>query len=345
MDLTFSAYKLVCTHPFGISRSTHEWYEVIYVYLEQDGIMGCGEAAPSERYHESAGQIKAVLASGIHLPEIKNDPSHYQNEIQRQSGGLKALEAALDMALWDWWGKQQKLPVRQVFGSDPEQTPVTSFTIALGDFDLIPQKIEEATPYQILKVKLGTERDREIIREIRKYTDKTIRVDANEGWTVDRALEMIPWLADQGVELVEQPLPAARLEETARVRDRAPIPIIADENCLTGADIPQIADSFHGINIKLMKCGGLTEARSMIAQARARDLKIMVGCMIESSVGITAMAALSPQIDFADLDGNVLINNDPYSGVRIDQGRLILPEGNGLGVSLRSQYITGYGLQ
>ncbi|NOZ74733.1 MAG: dipeptide epimerase [FCB group bacterium] len=345
MDITFTPYKLVCTHPFGISRSTHEWYEIIYLYVEQDGIIGRGEAAPSERYQESADQIKAVLESGIRFPDISADPSHYQNKITEISHGLKALEAALDMALWDWWGKRQQVPVYKLFGSDEDHTPVTSFTIALGNFDLIPKKIEEAAPYKILKVKLGTDKDREIIREIRKFTNKTIRVDANEGWTLDTALIMVHWLADQGVELIEQPFPARNLSDTARLRDQAPIPIIADENCLTGADIPRIADSFHGINIKLMKCGGLTEARSMISMARKRDLKIMVGCMIESSVGISAMAALSPQIDFADLDGNVLINNDPYAGVTIEDGRLELPPGNGLGVTLRSGVAQESGLR
>ncbi len=345
MDLTFTSYRLVCTHPFGISRSTHDWYEVIYVYLTQDGITGRGEAAPSERYHESSSQIRTILERGIELPIISADPSNYQMAIREQSQGVKSLEAALDMALWDWWGQKHGQSVYQLMGSDPKNAPLTSYTIALGDFELIPQKIEEAEPYAILKVKLGTDQDKVIIREIRKYTDKTIRVDANEGWSLDQAQAMIPWLADHGVELVEQPLPAANLEDTARVKEQSPIPIIADENCLTSEDIPRIASAFHGINIKLMKCGGITEARKMISLARNLDLSVMVGCMIESSVGISAMASVSPLIDFADLDGNVLIDNDPYSGVTLQSGRLVLPEGPGLGVDLRSGFEATGGLQ
>ncbi|RMF07795.1 MAG: dipeptide epimerase [Candidatus Neomarinimicrobiota bacterium] len=334
MEIQYTRYRLTCTHPFGISRSTHDWYDVLYVYVHQDGITGRGEAAPSERYGEFPDQIEARLRSGIELPRIDGPPEDYQAELELLSGGIHSLKAALDTALWDWWAQKQGRPLYELFHSRPDQAPCSSFTIAIGDFDLLAQKVAEAEPYRILKVKLGTNRDKEIITEIRKHTDKTLRVDANEGWDLDRAREMVPWLADRGVELIEQPLPTNRLEDTARLKALSPIPLIADENCLTGADIPSLADSFHGINIKLMKCGGLTEARTMIATARELGLLVMVGCMIESSVGISAMASLAPQIDFADLDGHVLIDNDPYEGMKLVEGKITLSNRPGLGVRL-----------
>jgi len=316
----------------------------VFIYLSKDGITGRGEAAPSERYGESVAQIEAVLRKGVTLPEIQSDPTSFQQAIRAASHGIHALEAALDMAVWDWWAQKQNKPLFQMFGVNPEKTLPTSFTIALGDFNILKQKIEEAEPYKILKIKLGTDKDREIVKEIRKYTDKTIRVDANEGWTTGQALEIIPWLADQGVELIEQPLPADQLAETKKVSAASPIPVIADENCITGNDIPIIADSFNGINIKLMKCGGLTEAYQMIKLAQHFGLKIMVGCMVESSVAITAMSNLISYIDFADLDGNLLVTNDPYQGVRLEDGKLALSHEPGLGLQLRDKFVGKDGL-
>ena len=307
-------------------------------YSVKDGeIIGRGEAAPSFRYNESTEGILSVLKQNISLPEGDSDRGTLWNHIYPQLQGIKSLEAAFSIALWDWWGQKQKKPVSEILGLDTSSMPLTSFTIAIGELDEIGEKIKEAEPYSILKVKLGTpDMDRAIIQEIRQHTDKVIRVDANEGWQTDTALELCKWLADRNIEFIEQPFPAGQLDQTALLRSNSPLGIYADENSLNSADIPGIDGVFDGINIKLMKCGSLHEGLKMVKMARERDMQIMLGCMIESSVGITAAAHLSPLVDYADLDGNILISNDPYSGVTIEDGRLVLPQDNGLGISLNS---------
>ena len=337
MDLTFKQYKINCTHPFGISRSTHDYYDITFAYLEQDGIIGRGEAAPSKRYGEYPIHVVNQLK------KIKNIP-HFNTAIEgdawfmSQANGIKSLEAAFSMAWLDWWTQKHDQPLYDYFGADPTHQLATSFTIAIGDLNLIPDKIDEASPYSIIKVKLGVSEseDKDIIRRIRKETDKVIRVDANEGWDLETGGRMCRWLADQNVEFVEQPFKADRLGDTAILKQKSPLPIIADENSMNSGDIEHIAHAFHGINIKLMKCGSLLDAEKMIQLARKYDLKIMLGCMVESSVGITAASHLSPLVDYADLDGNLLINNDPYSGVKIQKGKIILPESPGLGITLNS---------
>jgi L-alanine-DL-glutamate epimerase-like enolase superfamily enzyme len=345
MDLSYTTYDIHCTHPFGISRSVHDYYTVVFIYIEHEGILGRGEAAPSARYGENSERILTCLQQGIQLPPTMNSPQEMEAQIFPHLQGIKSLEAAFSMALLDWWTQKQGQPLYQYFDADPVKTPVTSFTIALGDPALLEQKIEEAAPYKILKVKLGTDHDQEIINSIRALTDKPIRVDANEGWDFPTAEEMCRWLADQNVEFVEQPFPAAKLNQTAALKTVSPLPIFADENSLTATDIPHIAHAFHGINIKLMKCGSLFEARKMIRLARENDLQIMLGCMLESSVGITAAAHLSPLVDHADLDGNLLITNDPYEGAKISEGWLRLPESPGLGVTLKEQDSAEKGLK
>ena len=241
------------------------------------------------------------------------------------------------MALWDWWGQKCEKPVSDLLNIKMDKMPITSFTIAIGELDEIGQKIDEADPYHILKVKLGTPKmDKEIMTEIRRHTDKVIRIDANEGWEPETALGFTKWLADQNVEFVEQPFPADQLDHSAALKDKSPLDIYADENSLDSADIPRISTAFDGINIKLMKCGSLEEGKRMINLARFYDLKIMLGCMVESSVGITAAAHLAGEVDKVDLDGNLLINNDPYLGVKVIDGKLILPNSNGLGINLNS---------
>lgn len=337
MKLSYTPYRIHCTHPFGISRSTHDFYDIVYLYLEGEGLIGRGEAAPSARYNESAGDILTCLETGIDLPESIENLSGLDSLLE-QTGGIKSLGAGLSMALLDWWCQKKELSLVEYFSGNLEQMPCTSYTISIGDFDLIPEKVAEAAPYRILKIKLGLgkEQDQTIIELIRRETDKLIRVDANEGWELETGIEMCKWLADRNVEFVEQPFKADNLRTTAKLKQESPLPLIADENSLTAADIPIIAHAFDGINIKLMKCGSLPEAKRMIDLAREYGLKIMLGCMVESSVGITAAAHLAPFVDYADLDGNLLIDNDPYAGVRVEAGKLVLPVGNGLGVTLDS---------
>lgn len=337
MELSWATYRIECIHPFGLSRGSADYYDIVFVYLSQNGIIGRGEAAPSKRYGETSAKIVSVLEKGIEVPDTDDILESWEIGLTAQADGIKSLEAALSMAAIDWWCQKEETPVYQYFKANSNNTPLTSFTIAIGGLDTIPQKVKEADPYSIIKVKLGTDEDREIINAIRGCTDKPIRVDANEGWSLEQAVTMCAWLSGQNVEFVEQPLPANDLDEMSVLREESSLPIFADENSLSSEDIPEISYAFDGINIKLMKCGSLFEAKRMIDSAREHDLKIMLGCMVESSVGITAAANLSPLADFADLDGNLLITNDPYRGVTVENGQLVLPSGKGLGVSLDSK--------
>ena len=338
MEISFTTYRINLHYTFGISRTKNDWYDIVLVYIQDGEIIGRGEAAPSFRYNESTERILSVLKQNISLPEGGSDRGKLWNHIYPQLQGIKSLEAAFSMALWDWWGQKQKKPVSELLGLDTSSMPLTSFTIAIGELDEIGEKIKEAEPYSILKVKLGTpDMDRAIIQEIRQHTDKVIRVDANEGWQTDTALELCKWLADRNIEFIEQPFPAGQLDQTALLRSKSPLDIYADENSLDSADIPQIHEAFDGVNIKLMKCGSIEEGQRMIHLAKFHDMKIMLGCMVETSVGITAASHLAGEVDAADLDGNLLINNDPYSGVKVVNGRLVLPNEHGIGLALDSQ--------
>jgi L-alanine-DL-glutamate epimerase-like enolase superfamily enzyme len=254
-------------------------------------------------------------------------------EIFKRVPGEWAGKAAIDIALMDWVGKKLGIPLYSYFGLDPADTPLTTFSIGIDTPEITKQKTREADDFPILKIKVGLATDEATIEAVRGVTKKPLRVDANEGWkNKEEAVRKINWLESQGVEFVEQPMPAAMLEETRWVRGKVHIPIIADEACLHPADIPKLAASYDGVNIKLMKCGGVHEALRMIEMAKSLGLKTMLGCMIESSIGVTAAAHLSPLVDYADLDGNLLISNDPYRGVQVEKGKLILPTRPGLGL-------------
>ena len=320
-------------HTFRIARGASDSRRNVLVEIEEDGYRGLGEAAPIRRYHEdpeSAAAALDVMASGL------IDTRAFAQAAGRAAvEGQRSAEAAVDMALHDLAGRRLGAPLYEVLGLDPRATPETSFTIGLAEPEVVVQKVREATAYPILKVKMGSDDDREVLTAVRDSTMSRIRVDANEGWTPQGALERLEWLARLGVELVEQPLPADRIDETRELRRRSPLPFYADESVHRAADIPRLAGAFDGINIKLMKCGGLAEALRMIAVARALGMKVMLGCMIESSLGITAAAHLSPLVDTADLDGNLLIDNDPFVGATVEAGRIVLPDGPGLGVRER----------
>ena len=343
MNLDYTTYRIICSHPFGISRSTHTYYDIVYIYISDGEYIGRGEAAPSVRYDESTNQIITHLKS---IDNIDNNLNLEEGAFwcKKNSNGISSLEAALSTAWLDLWTKKNNRRISTYFNSGKNML-YTSFTIAIGDLDLIPKKIEEAKSYNILKIKLGIneQHDKNIIKLIRNETDKIIRVDANEGWDLDTGKKMCKWLADHNVEFVEQPFKAQNLGDTAKLRDVSPLPLIADENSIKSSNIPDIAHAFDGINIKLMKCGSLFEAKKMIDLARKYDMKIMLGCMVESSIGITAMSNLSPQVDFADLDGNLLIDNDPYIGVKVVDGKLKLPSGDGLGLTLNQKYRKDFG--
>ena len=235
----------------------------------------------------------------------------------------------------DLVGKRLNQPLWRLWGLDPARAPRSSFTIGLDTPEKIREKVREASSYPILKIKLGTDRDEAILRTVRDATDKPLRVDANAGWTRDRALAMLPVLKEYGVEFVEQPLPPDDLEGMAAVRRRGILPVVVDESCIVASDIPRLAGAVDGVNIKLAKCGSLREALRMIATARAHGMLVMVGCMIETSLGITAAAHFTPLVDAADLDGAALTVNDPFTGATIDGGQIRLPTGPGLGVRRR----------
>ncbi|MDP6577616.1 MAG: dipeptide epimerase [Candidatus Marinimicrobia bacterium] len=336
MKLHYSTYRLELKHRFTIARGYEDVVDVVLVYFTKDGVTGVGEAAPNGRYNEDALTIVKHLNS-ISFNEVSSKDSldYWLDAALQKANGIRSLETAFDLALHDLYGKLNSTATTDHFDSDPRKACMTSFTIGIDDREKIKEKVLEAKEYPLLKVKLGSDHDKEIINALRDVTDKLIRVDANEGWDLEEGKRMCDWLAERNVEFVEQPLPADNLDDSAKLREHSPLELVADENCIDSEDIPSISDAFDGINIKLMKCGGLREAFKMIQMARERQMKIMLGCMIETSVAITAASILSPLVDYADLDGNILTSNDPFDGVKVKDGMLVLPEGPGLGVKLK----------
>jgi L-Ala-D/L-Glu epimerase len=329
--------ELRTKHPFIIARGGQSDYRTVWVRLrDQDGCEGWGEAAPTRFYGETPESVMSALnhyAGGMPADPFDLEESERRWELLLR--GNPAARSALSAALHDLVGKRLQLPVYRLWGLDPAKAPRSTFTIGLDTPERIRAKVLEATEYPILKIKLGTDRDVEILRTIRDATDKELRVDANCGWTVKRAIAMLPVLAEFGVTVLEQPLPADQLDGLAAITRRANIPVIADESCMTAVDIPPLVGKVDGINIKLAKCGSLREALRMIAVARAHGMMVMVGCMIESSVGITAAAHFTPLVDIVDLDGAALLANDPFVGAGIGGGQVALPTGPGLGLRRR----------
>ncbi len=336
MQVRYDIKKLILKHTWTIARNSSDFKRNVFVELEKDGIVGIGEAASNVRYDETPESTVAYIKNTRPVFE-EAFPTQYVQlgyDIRNVKAGQTAAKAALDMALMDWFGKALKVPLYKLWGLNPEKTPLTSFSIGIDKPEVVIQKTKEAASYKILKVKVGKENDEEMIKTVRSVApEKPIRVDANEGWhDKEVAIRKIEWLVKQGIEFIEQPMPSHMLEETRWIRDRSPVPIIADEAVKSSADIPTLAQAYDGINIKLMKSAGLQEALRMIWMAKSLDMKIMIGCMIASSVSITAAAHLCSLIDYADLDGNLLISNDPYDGVKVVNGRLKLPERSGIGV-------------
>jgi len=324
-------------HPFAIARGSTNGYKRAWVRLvDADGQEGGGEADPSSFYGETLDTVLAAFERlKSHLPEDPFDLEAAEARWEKALPRNWAARAALSAALHDLVGKKMGQPLWRLWGLDAKQAPVSSFTIGLDTNEKIAAKVEEAEQYPILKIKLGTDRDEEILKTIRKATDKPIRVDANAGWNVQRAKQMIPALKDCGVEFLEQPLVPDDLDGLAEVRKFATkhqMPVVVDESCLVAADIPKLVGRADGINIKLAKCGSLREALRMIATARAHGMLVMVGCMIETSLGITAAAHFTPLVDAADLDGAALTVDDPFRGATIERGQIRLPTEPGLGV-------------
>lgn len=325
--------ELRLRHTFRIARGASDSRLNVLVELEQDGRLGRGEAAPILRYGEDQSSATAAVRR---MAGRLGDARHFASAAREAAvAGQAAAEAAVDIALHDLAAQRCGVPLYELLGLDPARVPATSFTIGIDSPEVVAEKVREASAYEVLKIKLGGPNDREMLAAVRDTTRQRLRVDANEGWTPETALERLEWLAGLGVEFVEQPLPAAMLAETRELRKRSPLPFFADESIHRAADIPRLAGAFDGINIKLMKCGGLAEALRMIAVARAHGLGVMLGCMIESSVAITAAAHISSLVDHADLDGALLLADDPFAGAVLRNGRVVPPDVPGLGVTPR----------
>ncbi len=340
MTISTARVRMALRHTFRIARSADDFRESVLVRIAGAGREGFGEAAPMSRYGQTADSAERVLSS---LDEGVLDTPERIEEIlgglREWFGGESAALAAIDIALHDLLGKRLGAPLYEIMGLDPERTPATSYTIGIDSAEIIKMKVEEAADYQYLKVKMGLDNDYEIMETVRGLTDRPVRIDANEGWTKEEALEKIRWLEGLNVELIEQPLPSDRIAESRWLAERVSVPLFADESVHTAEDIPHLIGAFHGINIKLTKCGGIREAVRMIHAARACNMLVMLGCTIESSLGITAAAQISPLVDYADLDGNLLITNDPVVGVKTVEGKLVLPVGAGLGITLTDRSV------
>jgi L-alanine-DL-glutamate epimerase-like enolase superfamily enzyme len=337
MQLRFRPYTLELKHAFTIATSSRTTTPVMLVEVEHDGVVGHGEASMPPYL----GETQETAAAFLRRVDLARFPDPFQLEeilpaIDALAPGNTAAKAAVDIALHDWVGKTLGAPLHRLWGLNPARTPVTSFTIGIDTPDIVRQKTREAAAYRILKVKLGRDTDRMMIEAIREVTDTPITVDANQGWrTRDEALRMIEWLATRGVLFIEQPMPKEQIDDTAWLRERSPLPLSADESAQRLGDVARLQGVFHGINIKLMKSTGLREAHRMIAVARALGLKVMLGCMTETSCAISAAAQLSPLVDWADLDGAVLITNDCFDGATIVDGKVTLSDRPGIGVVAR----------
>jgi len=332
LRLAIEECTLTTRHPFVIARGSTTGYRRVWVrVIDEEGLEGWGEADPSSYYGENYDSVRATIERLA--PHLPRDPFDLEGAEACFRGvaptHTAAARAALSAALHDLWGKRLGQPLWRLWGLDPRKAPRSSFTIGLDTPEQLRAKVAEAEAFPVLKIKLGTDRDEAILRTVRDLTDKPIRVDANAGWTLERALRMLPILKEHGVELLEQPLAPEDLEGTARVTAAAgDLPVVVDESCLVASDIPRLAGKVDGINIKLAKCGSLREALRMVAVARAHGMVVMVG-------GITAAAHLTPLVDYADLDGAALTVDDPFAGATIDGGQIRLPVEPGLGVKRR----------
>jgi len=337
--LRLQTRRLNLKHTWTTVMSSSDFRDTLFVEYSKDGTTGLGEGAPIVRYHESAETCTQALESIRPFLEAC-DPWQYRKvlaEVFAKIPGNWAAKAGLDIALLDWVSQRAGVPLWQFLGLDRRDAAITTMAIGIDKADIVRQKVREAADFPVLKVKVGLANDEEMIAAVRAETKKPIRADANEGFkSKEEAVEKINWLEKQGVEFIEQPLPAENLEEMNWIRKRVHMPILADEACLRPADIVKVAPYFDGVNIKIDKCGGLLAGLNMISLARSLNLKVMLGCMVSSSVAITAAAQLTPLVDYADLDGFLLISNDPYEGVKVDKGKLILPDAPGLGLKAKS---------
>lgn len=337
MKLSYQPFDLLLKHTFTISGYSRASTPLMLVELEHEGFTGYGEASMvpylGESVQTAADFLGKVKTARLKLP---SDFAAINNYLEGIAPGNTAIKAAIDIALHDLHGKLTSTPCWQLMQSNPALMPPTSFTVGIDTPESMREKALEARDFKIIKVKLGSADDKERIAAIRSVTDVPLYVDVNQGWT-DRAhaLEMVWWLFEQGVILVEQPMPKHDIEGNAWVTSQSPIPIIGDEAVQRLPDVEKAVDIYHGINVKLMKCGGMFEAKQMIDRARQYGLKVLIGCMSESSCATLAAAALAPQCDWADIDGPFLTTNNPYGVPAFSEGKYVLGNTSGLGLQLK----------
>jgi len=339
MKLRFHPILLELRHPFRLATGSRTHTQAMLTEIHFEGLVGYGEAAMPPYYGENHDTAAAFLrrAAAVLQGHALNREGiqRIMVEIDALAPGNHAAKAAVDLALHDLWGKTAGQPLWQLLGVDLKNIPRTSFTLGIDRPEILRQKMMEAGDFQIIKIKLGSEDDRQIIRSIREISDKPIYADANQGWkNREAALELVQWLAEQDVRLIEQPFHKDDLEAAAWLTARSPLPIIGDESFQRLADLDRLADSFHGVNIKLMKCTGLAEGFRVASAARQKGLQLMIGCMTETSCGISAAALLAPLCDYADIDGCWLVRNNPFEMPVLEDGKILLNDGPGLGLTV-----------
>ena len=336
MKLSYCPYSLEFKHPFGLAYGSRTKTDVVFIKLESDGFVGYGESSLPPYLGETHESVVSFLEKA--KPFLAKQDLSYRHgktttEFHRLAENNNAAKAGLDIALHDLYAKSQDKKVWEYLNFEKPVAKNTSVTISIGDLNLIPQKIEEVKDFNILKIKLGNANDKETIETIRNYSNKPLVVDVNQGWKDKHfALEMINWLSDKNVLFVEQPMPKENIDDMAWVTERSPLPTMADESVKTLEDAKRVEGAFSGINLKLMKCTGLHEAKRIIDYCKEKKLKLNVGCMTESSCAISAAAQLTAYADWVDLDGPTLIKNNPFSGIEYKNGKVELNNGPGLGV-------------
>ncbi|MEL7123809.1 MAG: dipeptide epimerase [Bacteroidota bacterium] len=335
MKISIKPYRLPLKHTFTIAHGSRTHQDAAVVTLEKNGQYGIGEATAVSYYglsiEEMIGTFQSKIAALEAIPF--ENPKQFWEVCQPIISKVPFLQCALDVAAYDCYAKLSQKPLYELWGLNINQLPLSNYTIGIDSVDTMVTKMQEV-PWPVYKIKLGTQNDLEIVKALRQHTDAKFRVDANTGWTAKQTLELAPQLKELGVEFIEQPLKVTDWEGMKLLKAESPIPIIADESCQLLTDVEKCAEHFHGINIKIMKCGGLTPALEMIKLARERNIEIMVGCMAESSVGISGIAHLLPLIDYADMDGAMLLGEDIASGVHFKAGIAQFPDRFGTGAVL-----------
>ncbi len=335
MKFSFKPFTLELKHVFTIATSSRSTTPVMLTQIEYDGVIGYGEASMPPylgESHKTASEfLSKVDLSQFNDPFEVEDILEYVDNIDEKN---PAAKASIDIALYDLVGKLLGKPWYKIWGYDKSKTLDTSFTIGIDTPEVVKQKVKEAAPYKILKVKLGRDSDKQMIETIRSVTDKPLVVDVNQGWKdKEFALDMINWLNERGVKFVEQPMPKTQIDDMAWLTENSPLPTFADEALQRIPDVIKAHGVYSGINIKLMKCTGLREAHKMVNLAKSLDMQIMLGCMTETSCAISAMSQLAPMADWADLDGNLLISNDPFEGTMVVDGKVTLTDAPGIGLT------------